>query len=237
MSTSPALQHPWIALLGAESTGKSTLAPQLAAALYQLSGTPWASVDEHLRTWVAAQGRNPERHEQYALAAAQSAQISAARQRHAVVADTTAAMTAAYSEAIFGDLSLWPAALAQLQSAHAVLLMGMDLPWVPDAQRDGAHMQKRVDALLRERLSQAGVGFSVVYGSGAARLEQAVQHIQFAIKSIAACADSTYQNGNFSYKNQKLKSKSPVAWGCEKCSDPECEHRLFVGLVALSGAQ
>jgi HTH-type transcriptional repressor of NAD biosynthesis genes len=52
-----------IALLGAESTGKTTLATELAARLRQ-QGKSVAVVPEVLREWVARAGREPRPEQQ-----------------------------------------------------------------------------------------------------------------------------------------------------------------------------
>jgi len=67
-----------------------------------------------------------------------------------------------------------------------------------------------VDTLVRKALAAAGVDFRVVYGQGRERLENAAA----AIESLARSAPGA------SWK-----------WTCEKCSDPDCEWRLFTSLT------
>src|SRR6185295_9567756 len=79
-----------VALLGAESTGKTTLAAELGAAL-AARGIAVEVVGEVLREFCDTHARTPRRDEQAAIAAAQSARIAAAARRaDVVVADTTA---------------------------------------------------------------------------------------------------------------------------------------------------
>ena len=94
-----------VALLGGESSGKSTLAQALHGAL-QAQGLHSALVPEHLRRWCEAAGRAPLAHEQAAIAAEQTRLIRQA-QAGLVIADTTALVVAAYSELYFTDV-LWP---------------------------------------------------------------------------------------------------------------------------------
>ena len=102
-----------IALLGAESTGKSTLAHLLGQSLVG-AGIDGVVVPEALRDFCAMHGRTPVAGEQAQLADMQSARIRNAARRHAVViADTTALMTAVYSDIYFNDSSLYEAAVAQ----------------------------------------------------------------------------------------------------------------------------
>lgn len=197
-----------IALLGAESTGKTELAAALALALRErrLNAT---AVEEHLRHWCDAQGRTPRADEQAAIAAAQAALEEAALAAHNwVVCDTTPLMTALYSQHMFADASLLPAALERQRRYRLTLLCATDLPWVADGiQRDGPHVREAVDGLLRQTLLKAGIAFGVVRGSGPERLRQAVAAFDAATQ---AKAPATFE-----------------AW-CEFCDSPDCaraEHR------------
>ena len=111
-----------IALLGAESTGKTTLARGLVDAL-AAQGRRVAWVEEFLREFCLREGRTPRQHEQAAIAHTQSQRIAeAARGHDIVVADTTALMIAVYSQLLFDDDSLVAAALAEARriSPHPV---------------------------------------------------------------------------------------------------------------------
>ena len=162
-----------IAIVGAESTGKTALAQALAE---RLGGE---AVPELLRAWCDREGRTPRPNEQAAIAAAQTAAIDAAAQRSAVViCDTTALMTAIYSDYLFKDSSLLPAALAFHRRCTLTLLTALDLPWEADGlQRDGPHVQPPVDAALRAALASAGVGWALVAGHGEARVQAALQAV------------------------------------------------------------
>jgi len=105
-----------IALLGAESTGKTTLAHALADAL-RAQGRRVARVDEVLREWCVRERRTPRADEQAAIAQAQTQRIAAAAAAHdIVVADTSALMVAVYSQLLFDDTSLLALALAAQRS-------------------------------------------------------------------------------------------------------------------------
>ncbi|MEY2872956.1 MAG: hypothetical protein RLZZ373_327 [Pseudomonadota bacterium] len=205
-----------VALVGAESTGKSTLARELADAL-RADGLVVAEIDEYLRTFCDEHGRTPRQDEQSAIAAEQTRRIAAARDARllpvdVVVADTTALLTAVYSELVFGDTTLYASALADHRQADLTLLMALDLPWVADGlQRDGPQVQQPVDMLLRGALLGAGIGFSVVGGQGPQRLDHA----------RAAWAASQ--------RRVPERSRNAGGWHhhCGRCSDPFCEQHLF----------
>ncbi|MFC7462849.1 AAA family ATPase [Hydrogenophaga defluvii] len=212
-----------VALLGAESTGKSHLTQALAQQLHGTHGLRVDVVEEHLRGWCEQHGRAPVQHEQTALAHTQSQLIALARARpgvQVVVADTTALMVAAYSEQYFNDLSLWPRALADHSTCDLTLLMGLDLPWVDDGLcRDSPAARQATDAILRTRLEQAGVTYQTVYGQGDSRTSQALRTVSARMGLTLSAQDPFWEQG-----------RRP--WNCEKCSDPACEHRLFRDLIA-----
>lgn len=165
-----------IAVVGAESTGKTQLARALARHLADRTGQRCTWVPEHLRRWCDEQGRTPHQHEQAAIAARQTALIDAAAQSHdVVVCDTTALMTAVYSYTVFGDDSLDVMALQAHRRADVTLLMALDLPWVADGlQRDGPQVREPVDTRLRQLLSVGAIGWSLVSGMGEARVDAAM---------------------------------------------------------------
>jgi nicotinamide riboside kinase len=160
-----------VVLLGAECTGKSSLAAALRDAL-AADGQDAVVVPEYLREFCDARGRTPLVGEQSAIADVQSARIAAAAQRHAIViADTSALMTAVYSDLYFGDTSLYASALELHQRSDVTLLTGLDLPWQADGfQRCGPRWRLAVDARLRAVLGRSAAPYSVVCGAGPERV-------------------------------------------------------------------
>ena len=108
------------------------------------------------------------------------------------------------------------------------LLMGLDLPC--STHRRPA--QAAADARLRGELDRAGTTYRVVYGQG----EQRTAHALNAINSIAIGAKPSSASAVFDQKLPQEASRVARlrAWQCEKCSDPECEHRLFTALTGSS---
>lgn len=210
METAPSLR---IALLGAESTGKTTLARELAAHFDAL-GRRAVAVPEALRDWCEREQRTPRPEEQLPIAQEQERRVEhAAAQAQVVIADTTAVMVAIYSAILFEDHSLVRFALERQRAYDVTLLTGLDLPWVADGlQRDGAHVREPIDAQVRGLLAQAGIAYRVVYGSGQERLRNALAAIDASLAP-------------------RSEARAWV-WQCDKCSDPDCEHRLFSRLTA-----
>lgn len=202
-----------IALLGAECTGKSTLATQLRDHL-DTAGHSVALVGEYLREFCERRGRTPRRDEQAFIAAEQAVRIEQALSRHDwVIADTTALMTAVYSDFVFRDPSLYTLALQAQTHYAAHLLTAIDLPWSADGlQRDGEHVREPVDRLIRRALSDRGLTYSVVSGRGRERLNNALACLPPAAASPASESEP-----------------SSVRWSvaCERCGDAACERHLL----------
>jgi len=202
-----------IALLGAESTGKTTLARELADAL-RAEGNDVALVAEYLREFCEQHGRTPQIHEQAGIAGEQTRRIAEAAQTHdLVIADTTASMIAVYSEHVFGDRSLYAQAEETQRGYALTLLTALDLPWLPDGlQRDGPQVREPVTAQVRASLSRAGVSYSVVSGSGSARLASALAAVRHTLHSSV-----------------DVEEAAPIRWQwtCERCGDVDCERHLL----------
>ncbi|QJE03400.1 ATP-binding protein [Massilia forsythiae] len=178
-----------IAILGAESTGKSTL----AAALARRHGSLW--VPEYLREFVDVMGRVPHEDDQPGIARTQLAREDAlalrlaqapagtwpvaapveqaAPARRLLFCDTTPLMTAVYSRIYWGRL---PDDLLALEAAHdyaLTLVAAPDLPWVADGlQRDSEAVRRRVHAQLLAVLQERGIAYVLLTGELAQRMER-----------------------------------------------------------------
>ncbi len=210
-----------IAIVGAESTGKTHLAQALAAALRERTAQRVAWVPELLREWCDAQGRTPRQEEQAAIQEAQHVRIEAAATQHDwVVCDTTALMTAVYSRQVFGDRSLEPrAGELHRRSTVMTLLTALDLPWVADGlQRDGPQVRGPVDSALRQLMQSEGIAFGVVRGEGAARLDHAMRAVAPLLGTPSSPAPGLFT------RLDKPDGAFP-RWACECCL-PEEEQAL-----------
>lgn len=163
-----------VALLGAECTGKSTLAEALAREFNA------GLVSEYLREWCDTHGRTPQQHEQAHIAGEQAARIDTAARRHGlVICDTTPLITALCSQHYFNDDSLLRGALAFQRRCDLTLLCAPDLPWEADGfQRDGPAVRARFDARLRATLDGAALGYVDVHGPSPSRLALAQRAVR-----------------------------------------------------------
>ena len=215
-----------VAIVGAESTGKSELAHALAQALAREFGLRCVVIDEHLRDWCDEHGRTPRADEQMGIALEHARRIATAATQPGVdmvLCDTTPMMVAVYSDLLFDDRSLEPVAAACQRGMDATLLTSLDLPWVADGlQRDGPHVRATVDARVRARLNEWGVSWSLVSGSGPARVASALDALRPLLRRRAQL---TRAPGLFSRLEGSQAGPPGPAWICERCDDPQCEHR------------
>ena len=215
-----------IAIVGAESTGKSWLTQALAGILRD-RGQAVHTVDEVLRHWCDRAGRTPQRHEQMAIAQQQAdAAHPVAHQSPDtwLLSDTTPLMTAIYSHLLFDDERLYPMALAHQTLYDITLVMGLDLPWVSDGlQRDGPQVRGPIDTLVRQALERSGTPYRVVYGQGPRRLDNAL--LALGLAGEDAAAQQVREQG------QLAINQGRSVWQCNDCSDPGCEHQLFTRLL------
>jgi NadR type nicotinamide-nucleotide adenylyltransferase len=158
-----------IAILGAESSGKSTLAEALA----QHYGAPW--VPEYLREFVDTHGRVPYEHDQYAIARTQAERedAAAARAGRFLFCDTAPLMTAVYSRAYWQRVDQQLAALAAGHDYALTLVAAPDGPWMPDGlQRESEAVRQSVHQLVLATLDERRIPFVLVEGSLPQRLRQ-----------------------------------------------------------------
>ncbi len=168
-----------VCLIGAESTGKTTLAQELALRCDGL----W--VPEYLRAFCDDKGRTPQQHEQVTILQTQLAHENAvmqeARQKNKrfVFCDTAPLLTAIYSDYVFSDASLYPLARVLHQRYALSLLLQPDIGWVADGhQRDGAHVRPVIHALIERELGALCSPRLPVCGEGEARFLAAQTAIQ-----------------------------------------------------------
>jgi len=133
-----------IAVIGGESTGKSTVAAQLATALGAVC------VPEVLRGFVTEHGRMPRADEQRIIFDAQAVTPA----QDPVILDPAPLQTALYSLAYFADDSLLAPGLAHAAQIDAVLWCRTDIPWVREpGMRDSPAARDLIDRLIAEQIA------------------------------------------------------------------------------------
>lgn len=158
-----------VAVLGAESSGKSTLCEALA----RHYGSVW--VPEYLREFVDIRGRVPFESDQYPIASTQRARENeaAARAQRFLFCDTTPLMTALYSRQYWNRVD---PQLARLDSSHDyawTLVTAPDSPWEPDGlQRESEEVRQKVHRMLVETLDARAIPYVLLEGSLPHRIRQ-----------------------------------------------------------------
>ena len=173
------LQPQRICLMGAECTGKSTLAQALAAHF----GGLW--VPEHLRTFCNLNGRTPRVDEQAVIMRTQFEQeeqvVALALQTGCgyVFCDSAPLLTAIYSDYYFSDRSLFDCAHALHGRYALTLVLQPDLSWQSDGlQRDSEVVRATVHSRVQRALQAMHVPHIEVQGQQDARLQAAILAVE-----------------------------------------------------------
>jgi NadR type nicotinamide-nucleotide adenylyltransferase len=162
-----------ICLHGPESTGKSTLAPQLARHFDTLY------VPEYGRTYCEQHGVDLAMEDLLAIGQTHVAMTrSLLRQcNQRLILDTDPVMTAAWAQMLFGEQNPWFAHFDE--TADLYLLLDIDMPWVDDGTRffgDDGRRQRFFD-LSREELERRGLPYVIIGGPPEERFARSIEAI------------------------------------------------------------
>jgi nicotinamide riboside kinase len=166
-----------VALVGAECSGKTTLARALAARL----GTPW--VPEYARSFLAGRAKY-QKSDVLAIARGQRAAEQALRDtgHRLVIADTDLVVIKVWWAVRFGETNAWlDAALHEDLTGpyrRLYLLPRPDFPWVGDPLRENPDDRAALHERYRALLDELGVAYRELTGSKQARLAAAVAALQ-----------------------------------------------------------
>jgi NadR type nicotinamide-nucleotide adenylyltransferase len=166
---------------GSESTGKTTLAEQLARH-YRAELVP-----EFVRDYAAARHGVIEFSDHGPIARGQMALEDAAiaRGNSMIVQDTDLLSTVVYCEHYFGKCPAWIAETARERAPDLYLLCEIDVPWVADGVRDRGHMREEMQRLFREAVNQSGAPAAVITGDRSERFARATEAIDALVLANA----------------------------------------------------
>ena len=168
-----------VVLIGAESTGKSALAAQLA----ERYETVWAP--EFLRQFVDEKGALPEERDVHAIARGhleQEARLLPLAKR-VLFLDTDLVTTCVYQRIYFQTCPGWVENKATTHRADLYLFTEPDIPWEPDpGQREGPEARLRTHGQLRDEVQRLGLNVVSVSGPMEARLHTAARAVDLALK-------------------------------------------------------
>lgn len=167
-----------IAIVGPESTGKSTIAQQLAKH-YQTSWVP-----EYARYYCAAltepcnlQDEVNMYHGQVAL----EESILAIAEKDLVFCDTTFITVKIWSDEVFGNTPEVVLNALPLHTYDLYLLMDIDLPWQEDPLRDFPHKREHFMQVWHQELQNLHANY-VVVGGTEERLNNAIAAVEFFLR-------------------------------------------------------
>jgi NadR type nicotinamide-nucleotide adenylyltransferase len=163
-----------ICLHGPESTGKSTLAPRLAA---HLGGEV---VEEYGREYAEARGIDFTMRDLVEIARTHDAgvQTMLATGIEPLILDTDPLMTAVWADMLLGTRDPWFDAWEG--TADLYLLFDIDLPWVADGTRmfGTLELRQRFFDLSKAELERRGVRWALVSGDGEARWASVLRAVE-----------------------------------------------------------
>jgi len=167
-----------VIVLGAESTGTTTLAMDLAEGLH----TTW--VPEYGREYSAAKAARNDplwtSAEFITIAEEQNRRedLAAREARHILIGDTNAFATRLWHRRYMGG---WLPELDPIAASHPAdlyLLTGDEIPFVQDGLRDGEHIRHDMHRWFEEALASQPVPWRLVTGSRGQRLATALAEIR-----------------------------------------------------------
>jgi NadR type nicotinamide-nucleotide adenylyltransferase len=169
-----------IAIVGPESTGKSTMSAYLA----KHYNTVW--VPEYARDYCQKLTAPPTWQDEINMFHGQIALENELlpQANKVLICDTTFITVKIWSDEMFGQSP--QEVLDDLPRHHydLYLLLNIDLPWEDDPLRDFPNMREHFMQVWHKELQQLKVNYSVVSGLGNERYQNAIHAIDRFLKSI-----------------------------------------------------
>ncbi len=175
-----------VCVTGPESTGKTTLASQLAS----LYGTVW--VPEYSREYAIAVARELTRDDVEPIARGQVANedrlIGSANRL--IVFDTDLISTIVYARYYYDYVPEWIVSEARARRSDLYLLHDIDVPYVRDAARDAAQDREEHFELFKRTLAEHGAEVVLIRGGWEERRERAIAAVERLLRGRSAAVSS-----------------------------------------------
>jgi len=159
-----------IVVTGPESTGKTTLASQLAKQFKTIC------VPEYARTYIDGLNRKYRESDLLEIAKGQVfiEDEMAAKSAGLLFLDTSLEVIKIWAEFRFGKCHPWILEQLQKRRNDLYLLCAPDLPWAFDPQRENPDDREELFRLYQKVLTEMPVPFQEISGAGEVRLAQAI---------------------------------------------------------------
>ncbi len=159
-----------VVLIGPESTGKTTLAAELAAAF----GAPWTPESARLIAESNPEPLSAATIEPIARRCIALEDAALATHPPLLIRDTDLVSTVVYAHHYYHTCPTWIEAEAQARLGDLYLLCAPDLPWTADGIRDRRDSRDALFEDFRRELTRRGAHMVVIRGTGAGRREAAI---------------------------------------------------------------
>jgi NadR type nicotinamide-nucleotide adenylyltransferase len=162
-----------IVLIGPESTGKTTLAEQLAAH-YQ---TVWVS--EFARDYINNLDRDYIENDLFAIAKGQirAEEKLLAKAEKVLICDTDLIVIQIWAEVKYGACDAWILEQIETRNYDLYLLCGTDIPWEFDVQREHPEFRNELYEIYLKTLQKYNKNYIELFGNKDFRLKKAIHHI------------------------------------------------------------
>lgn len=162
-----------VAIVGPESTGKTTLAEQLAKHYHTVF------VAEYAREYIDRLNRPYSIDDIVAISKRQMEleDAIAAKARKLLVCDTNLLVTKIWAEFKYGICPEWLEAEYHKRHYALCLLCNIDIPWEPDPQREHPHLREELFSVYKRKLDEQKAPYIIISGLYEARKKTAINAI------------------------------------------------------------
>ena len=170
-----------VVVVGAESTGTTTLAQDLAKELH----APWVPEYGRLYSEALLYAQKEWKHEDFVTIAKTQQLIEkqlAKVSNGLVICDTNATATQLWEKRYMGEISDKVKKIAQKDKIDLYIVTGDEIPFVQDGTRDGEHIRHGMSKEFNKFIKESGVDYVNVKGTPEERLKNSLQKVKIMLK-------------------------------------------------------